>query len=636
MKAAVLLTAILVAFIAWPGVAGAATEEEIQAAIDDGLVWLAGKQNTTVGDPNYGSWGVSRRVAKTGLAVKKFEHDAMLREEYESPFDPTYPYREHVIRGLDYIFAHSELVDITGHVADTDTNGIAVSFGGGLTYETGIALMAIAESMDPDRVVDVDGSVIDGWTYGAVAVDVMNWLAYAQAPIGGWGYNAADDSPDQSNSGYATLGLGFFAAPSPNGFGLNLPSFVTDQYGDPGNWVDIIQNDVNGDAFDGGSGYSNANNCVNTLETGNLLFEMALYGDPPQTQRVQDAIDYLVRAWNLAGVPIGGNWCSYQGWLGNYQAMFTVMKGLEAYQIDLIDSIDWFEDLSTYIVNNQNGNGSWGPDFWDNYAGADTILSTSWALLTLQKAAPPIILDVEFDMKPTSCPNPLNPKSKGVLPAAILGTEDFDVATVAPLSLELEGVAPLRWAYEDVAAPVGDDPDTCECTTEGPDGYMDMTLKFENQAIVAALGDVSNGDVIPLTLTGMTTDSLAFETQDCIIVRARGKAYEVAGGEATARPSERPEGAITEISLARAHPNPFSSETRVLLSLPERTDVLLIVSDVSGRMVRTLIDRSMAAGRHAAHWDGSDEAGIRVASGVYFCRLRADGRELVTKLILIE
>lgn len=98
----------------------------------------------------------------------------------------------------------------------------------------------------------------------------------------------------------------------------------------------------------------------------------------------------------------------------------------------------------------------------------------------------------DVDIQPMSCPNPLNVNSKGVLPVAILGGELWDVTVVDPATVELEGVAPLRWALEDVAGP--------GCS--GPDGYLDLTLKFETQEIVEELGAVNDGDVVPLYLTG--------------------------------------------------------------------------------------------------------------------------------------
>jgi hypothetical protein len=61
---------------------------------------------------------------------------------------------------------------------------------------------------------------------------------------------------------------------------------------------------------------------------------------------------------------------------------------------------------------------------------------------------------INVDIKPGTCPNPVNVKARGVLPVAILGTADFDVTTIDPASVRLEGVAPIRWALEDVATPV--------------------------------------------------------------------------------------------------------------------------------------------------------------------------------------
>jgi len=133
---------------------------------------------------------------------------------------------------------------------------------------------------------------------------------------------------------------------------------------------------------------------------------------------------------------------------------------------------------------------------------------------------------VAVDIKPGSCPNPVNVKSKGVLPIAILGTDDVNVITIDPTSIRLAGVEPLRSGFEDVAALVSDTND-CNCITEGPDGFLDLTLKFETQRIVEAIGDVNDGDVRVLTLTGVFFDPMPFETPiegaDCILIRGRHK-----------------------------------------------------------------------------------------------------------------
>ncbi|UCD03623.1 MAG: hypothetical protein JSW73_03725 [Candidatus Woesearchaeota archaeon] len=133
-------------------------------------------------------------------------------------------------------------------------------------------------------------------------------------------------------------------------------------------------------------------------------------------------------------------------------------------------------------------------------------------------------LEVYVDIKPSSCPNPINPKGKGVIPVAILGTEDFDVTTIDPatvqLTLEDNGVSPLRWAYEDVGTPF--EGELCDCHDLNGDGYLDLTLKFDKQEAIDILGlDDYMGETLPFTITGNLLEefgSTAFEGQDCVWV----------------------------------------------------------------------------------------------------------------------
>ena len=132
-----------------------------------------------------------------------------------------------------------------------------------------------------------------------------------------------------------------------------------------------------------------------------------------------------------------------------------------------------------------------------------------------------ICTPVEVDIKPGSCPNPLNLASRGILPAAILGSEDFDVNTIDPASIFLEGVPAIRSSYEDIAAPVVDG-NECECTTVGPDSYLDLTLKFKTQDVVEALifseGELAQGQTLELTLNGELYDGMGIQGTDCVIL----------------------------------------------------------------------------------------------------------------------
>ena len=137
------------------------------------------------------------------------------------------------------------------------------------------------------------------------------------------------------------------------------------------------------------------------------------------------------------------------------------------------------------------------------------------------------VIECPVDIKPGSCPNPLNVKSKGVLPVAILGTGDFDVTTIDLDTVRLLDVAPVRSDYEDVGTPffplLGKE-DALDCTELEGDGLLDLSLKFDMQEIVPAIGeDVVDGEVIVLTLTGNLLDGTPIEGEDVVIILKKGK-----------------------------------------------------------------------------------------------------------------
>ncbi|HXV14880.1 MAG TPA: FlgD immunoglobulin-like domain containing protein [Candidatus Krumholzibacteria bacterium] len=88
------------------------------------------------------------------------------------------------------------------------------------------------------------------------------------------------------------------------------------------------------------------------------------------------------------------------------------------------------------------------------------------------------------------------------------------------------------------------------------------------------------------------------------------------------------------LSLGQNSPNPFNESTSFGITLPERADVDVSVYDVSGRRVATIASGVRDAGDYDLDWNGTDDAGRRVAAGVYFYRLEAGGRTLTRKLVL--
>jgi hypothetical protein len=108
---------------------------------------------------------------------------------------------------------------------------------------------------------------------------------------------------------------------------------------------------------------------------------------------------------------------------------------------------------------------------------------------------------------------------------------------------------------------------------------------------------------------------------------------EPTGGTATA--AEGP--AIPDrLALYQNVPNPFNPSTTISMGLPAAGRVRLVVYGIDGGLVRTLVDSAVPAGFRSFTWDGTDDAGNRVSSGVYFYRLEAEGESITKKMVLLK
>ena len=83
-------------------------------------------------------------------------------------------------------------------------------------------------------------------------------------------------------------------------------------------------------------------------------------------------------------------------------------------------------------------------------------------------------------------------------------------------------------------------------------------------------------------------------------------------------------------------PNPFRAATTFAFTTPQAGRVRVDVLDVAGRVVTTLEDRELAAGPQRLDWNGRDDSGRRLASGVYFARVEAPGANVVEKVVLLR
>jgi len=709
----------------------------VNVAIDEGL-WRLHKdqQRDTFDDGTpYGYWPYDWNwVAATAASTEAFEIQGSLPTG-----DPSEdPYAETVQRGLNYLLSQLYRVDVAQGDGcpqgdpDTNENGYGLLSHRHTMYESGMALMALSSSRCPDCTAATGITEVAGRSYSDVAQDMVDAFAYCQTDPsqgnyrGGWRYNCNSGDSDNSVSQWPVIGM----ESAEVNFGSTVPQFVKDELN---LWIDYIQNDVDGDWMDGGSGYTDPWGWVNVAKTGGLLCEMKFVGDTTATARAQDAAQFIDDHWDTDGEHFSAN---------SYYAFYSVMKGFRLMGIETISplndpsGLDWYGDpvrgYAHHIVDDQDADGAWYGGYWSSHP-----LQSAWAILTLKKTvvqpgpvadagpdvpshppvieitfdgtgsyhrdpernivqyiwdfgdgsptqegpvvshafpavynpdgtidwdattadyvvtltvvddsdpalsdsdtavvhitpppyppvadadgpytlypcwlvtldgsgsydpngelypdpehpwhgyittwewdldndgeyddatgetvtwsvcdlgvhviglkvtnsfgvsdevdtvvnvvAPPPEFPVAADIKPQSCPNPLNVKDKGVLSVAILGAADFYVSQIDPASMRLEGLAPLTWALEDVATPYEpclDKADAYDCTEAGPDGYLDLVLKFDAQEVVAVLGDLNDGDVLVLHLSGILKEAYggtAIVGEDVVWIIKKGK-----------------------------------------------------------------------------------------------------------------
>ena len=482
-----IVTAIIVlfAFAVMCTSASAATDDEINQAIDYGTAWLKVQDTTTMS------------IGQKGLVAYALLHAGVTETEIQSLIN-----------------------DIA---ASTSTD----------SYNLATQILAL---------VSTENSAHSGTINGAVSNLVAN-----QYGTGGWGYGSAEPfGADNSHTHVALLAL-YVAAKAgytvPVATWTQAASYLeTEQQpdggweyweggGDPG-WTPTGLGSYGSMTAPGVMGLEMCEDMGATLTPGSVsagidwLATTYTFNSPAPSTCSNPGANGL----NF----LGETWMHYFMWTVE-EAMVVPTEKKYLTHSSGSPSYDWYYDGADFLVNSQimiSPAPAPPQGYWSNpnedypYSGMVSDLDvTCFAMLFLEKVTAQVVT-VYVDIKPGSCPNPLNLKSKGVLPVAVLGTEDFDVTTIDPLTILLsreeveEGVALIRSDYEDVATPF--EGELCDCHDLNGDGYADLTLKFKTQELVETLGlgEVA-GDEIPLTLTGNLRESeggTAIKGADCILV----------------------------------------------------------------------------------------------------------------------
>ena len=126
-----------------------------------------------------------------------------------------------------------------------------------------------------------------------------------------------------------------------------------------------------------------------------------------------------------------------------------------------------------------------------------------------------------------------------------------------------------------------------------------------------------DGEYRPLTLMGATYDGIPIYGQDCVWIKHKVR-----------DPGPQPPVIRTETFTGDA--------TTIHLDLSEATEVSMVIYDVRGKLVKTVVEGTLPSGYHRIPWNGTDQAGRTVSNGVYFCRVKAGSVEKTVKMLQLR
>lgn len=342
---------------------------------EKGVQWLASVQTSS------GRWGSSDHYyndGATALAITKLETYAL--EHGLSPFNPVFKYYTHIKKGFEYLFTRFATYNMPGDPNDSNGDGIGLRYNNSAVevYVTSLALMAVTAGQGFDQVANSPSSPVHNWTFQKIAQNMVDYLAKAQIADSGWRYRLGDGGADNSNTQYVTLAFEYAQHPDYQFF-CDVPKTVPLGLE---KWVTYIQND------NGSSGYAGPGEPYSPMyRTGALLQELAYMKKDITHPIAVKALDYIDKNFDSAytfNYDHGG----YKG-RPDYMAMWSIMKGLVTQGIDKVGSRDWYQLYCDRLVSEQEPAGNWPAAAWDNNSITGNVLSTTFALLVLEKAAPP-------------------------------------------------------------------------------------------------------------------------------------------------------------------------------------------------------------------------------------------------------
>ncbi len=88
--------------------------------------------------------------------------------------------------------------------------------------------------------------------------------------------------------------------------------------------------------------------------------------------------------------------------------------------------------------------------------------------------------------------------------------------------------------------------------------------------------------------------------------------------------------------LYQNYPNPFNPNTTIEFNLPTRSVVTLLIYNLLGQQVKELINQKFSAGNYRVTWDGINNSGVKVSSGIYLYRIKTESFTATKKMVLLK
>ena len=335
--------------------------------------------------------------------------------------------------------------------------------------------------------------------------------------------------------------------------------------------------------------------------------------------------------------------------------------------------VGYLGDIPTYVVTVRSNN----PDLYNNtILNYDTLLSSNGDFHTTFTNN---IIDISFNY-------------------GYFGTGDYPILLNNCLSIPIPPQSPIFGENNIVADPVfadtlagdyslGEGSPCIDAGVNRPD-LPDFDLRYHKRIMPGAPGVPNQVDIGAYEynsvyiggINGYVYDSVSGVAVDCVKIKIQGKlpefsdslgafSYPSGAGLYTVKASRWDyhdliipnvqvnlgEETLLSIPLTRTNvqsedetqspvasfglgnsPNPFNPETRLSFILPQSGRVQLDIYNLRGQLVRRLLDTDKQAGHHKLLWDGRDEAGRTVGSGIYFARVQQGSRSQVHKMMLVK